>query len=115
MSLPCRHPDPEATRGVCSLCRVYCTDAAYRAKWDGTPPPPPPPPEPYEQWPTWVKAVARMRADGEAGVGDTAHRLLETMGVGWFWQTFVVKLTGNCKCEARRKNLNARHPYPAGG
>lgn len=117
MPPPCKHPEPEKTRDTCSLCRVYCTHEGYRRQWNGLPPQPEAP-VPYEQWPAWVKAMVKWKQEGEAGAGDTAHRLLESMGVDWFWKTFVVKLLGSCKCEQRRRALNQRYPYstdPAGG
>lgn len=116
MHPPYDHPLPPPgqpyTTAYCRICFLYHRNPRFRAFWDGQPPPPPPQPIPEKDWPVWVKGVAKLRQEGEIGVGDTVHRLLTTLGVAWFWQQFMVKMLGNCNCEARRVALNARHPYP---
>ncbi len=112
----CDHPEfagQKYQEGQCAVCWYYYNDLRYRALWDGreVPPPPLPLPVPYADWPPWVKGVAGMRTDGEAGVGDTVKRLLVTSGADWLFRTFVVKLVGDCKCESRRVALNAKYPY----
>ena len=68
-------------------------------------------PIPRERWPRIVRTLARHRAEGERGVGDTAKRVLHRMGgdaLAWLFR----KVTGrDCGCADRRARLNAMYPY----
>lgn len=102
----------------CRYCWLYHNDPRYRALFDGLPQPPPPQPPaevPHDEWPAWVKGLAKWKQEGEVGAGDTVHRLLTTLGAAWVWKTLVVRMLGDCKCEERRAALNAMYPYPSGG
>ena len=60
--------------------------------------------------PGWVRAVARWRVPGEAGVGDTFHRLATSVGadrVMWLAKWFGV----DCGCSGRRQLWNEQYPY----
>lgn len=58
-------------------------------------------------WPAWAKALAKLRADGDVGVGDTVHRLVMGDQVEAMLRTLGVK----CGCTDRRKWMNERFEY----
>jgi hypothetical protein len=69
---------------------------------------------PYNDWPGWARAIASQRIQGEAGVGDTAKRLLETPGVGLMTQGLVAGLAlfgKKCGCARRQAEWNSRYNY----
>ena len=83
---------------------------------DQSPPIPKPAPPmiravPVERWPFVVRVLAARKTEGEAGVGDTAKRLLAKMGaesLAWLYE----KATGRpCGCGDRQGRLNLLFPY----
>ena len=70
---------------------------------------------PEAEWPLAVKALARMRAGGEMGVGDTTKRLLAWIGAESMAAAYR-KLTGkDCGCADKAAKLNALYPYATAG
>lgn len=62
------------------------------------------------EWPLIVRLLALRKREGEAGLGDTVHRLAEALG--GVWMTRMLHRIGvECGCQARREALNARYPY----
>ena len=57
--------------------------------------------------PRWAGLIARWRRPGDAGVGDTFHRLAERFGAEWV----IAKLGIECECEQRRALWNGQYPY----
>lgn len=62
---------------------------------------------PIKPWPTWAKAVAIFRQQGDIGVGDTFHRLAERFGAEWV----IKKLGVDCGCSGRRDVWNFSYRY----
>lgn len=61
----------------------------------------------WHNWPTWAKAVARWRVDGDVGVGDTFHRLAIRVGAENIIRWFGI----DCGCEGRRDKWNKMYRY----
>jgi hypothetical protein len=84
---------------------------AHQRAFVNRPPPRPYAPAPRSEWPFVVRVLAARRQDGEAGVGDTAKRLLHRMGadgLAWLYE----KATGrDCGCANRQERLNRLYPY----
>jgi hypothetical protein len=70
---------------------------------------------PVDRWPAWVAAIAALRRSDDRGVGDTVHRLADSMPA-------VLRNTGialkqwlrgsrSCGCAQDRARLNALYPY----
>ena len=66
-------------------------------------------------WPFWARTVARLRQDGEIGVGDTVARLAGNVGGEAFKRTLKDFAGIDCGCVARQEDLNRRFPYPLDG
>lgn len=64
-----------------------------------------------EPWPVWARLIARRRANGEKGVGDTVERIIGPAVSDAFkvWHYAIFKR--DCKCEQRKAQWNARFPY----
>ncbi len=63
------------------------------------------------EWPEWALALKAQRLAGEAGVGDTAERILGPLGGDGF-KRFFKALTGrDCGCSVRREGLNREFGY----
>lgn len=67
-----------------------------------------PQPIPESAWPCDVRKIGNQRMPGEAGVGDTAKRMLGEAGNK---AQVILKMTIGCTCEERRAWLNAIYPY----
>lgn len=63
--------------------------------------------------PAWVGIVSMFRKAGDAGVGDTAERMLAKVGGTLFKQWFKQTAGRECGCKGRADILNARYPYGA--
>jgi hypothetical protein len=69
---------------------------------------------PNDRWPAWALALATQRIDGEAGVGDTAHRLFHSPGVGLLADGIVAGLAmfrRKCGCTRRQNEWNLKYSY----
>lgn len=66
-------------------------------------------PIPFDQWPSWTKAVALLKSDEDKGIGDTIHRQSGLLGKGFKWA--MVKLGVPCGCDARQDQWNIEYPY----
>lgn len=68
-------------------------------------------PVPRDKWPWWAQAMALVRSDGDAGVGDTIHRRIgpatSEAYARWHKETFKVP----CGCAERRRQYNEQYPY----
>ena len=84
--------------------------------WDALPiavagePPPPPEPFPREKWPWSVRIIARLKQNGEQGIGDTLARLIAGVG-GEQYKALMEAIGVDCGCAARQAHLNAIYPY----
>lgn len=58
----------------------------------------------------WVKLVAILRTDADAGVGDTVQRIAAKFG-GERFKTFAQKIGIPCGCTERQAEWNERYPY----
>jgi hypothetical protein len=67
---------------------------------------------PAKQWPPWARILQRRRLDGEAGLGDTAERIVGALGGEHFKFWFRLVTGHDCKCASRKDWLNAKYPYP---
>lgn len=68
-------------------------------------------PQPRANWPRWAKAIAWLKADADAGVGDTIARVIGPVG-GAAFKAWFKKLTGHsCGCVERQEELNRQYPY----
>ena len=87
-------------------------ERAYREKRAQRPPSPPREPKqavPADKWPTWATLVSKMRADSDAGVGDTIRRQLGVLGEAY---KATLKAWGvPCGCSRRQLEWNAKYPY----
>jgi hypothetical protein len=96
----------------CRPCWLYGNDPRYRELWDG--PAPDSPRLDRSAWPLPARALARLAAAGERGLGDTAARVLAKFG-GEAMKRFYKKLFGrDCGCGSRQAALNRLYPYPRG-
>ena len=76
----------------------------------------PRPPEPlksipHEQWPKWAKALALLKSDEDAGVGDTVHRQLGLLGKAFTATAKALRVP--CDCAERRDEWNILYSYAA--
>ena len=65
---------------------------------------------PYDDWPLWAKAIAALKTDADAGVGDTFDRLSASMGGGVF-KKWSQAAGIPCGCSARKASWNQLYPY----
>ena len=68
-------------------------------------------PIPHEKWPLWALAIARLKKEGETGLGDTITRLIGDARSERFKTWFQRKFGRSCGCEERRAWLNRKYPY----
>lgn len=62
-------------------------------------------------WPRLARLVAKLRKDGERGVGDTLARVFRRIGAKSMADAYTL-LTGQpCGCADRQRKLNERWPY----
>lgn len=66
-------------------------------------------PVPPDQWPAWANAVAKLKVDGDAGVGSTIQRLLGTAGV--MIKALLAGFGIPCGCDQRRAAWDTIYPY----
>lgn len=76
---------------------------------------PPDTPRPNTTPPAWVRAVAALRQPGDAGVGDTIHRIAKSapdtlVGLGIALKRWMTG-SRDCGCERDRRRLNQIYPY----
>jgi hypothetical protein len=64
-------------------------------------------------WPFWARALARLKTDGEAGIGDTVARLLSLVGGAAFKRWHYRRFGHPCGCHRRQAALNRCYPYAA--
>jgi hypothetical protein len=65
------------------------------------------------RWPMWAKAIAALRAEGDAGVGDTVYRLIGPVTSEKFQRWHRLAFGRECGCPERRAEWNVRYPYVA--
>lgn len=65
--------------------------------------------EPF-QWPLWAVTIALLKADTDAGVGDTVERIIGPIG-GQAFKLWAAKLGVDCGCGARKADWNDRFQY----
>jgi hypothetical protein len=86
-----------------AVCRQYRAAASRRASS---------PPKPPKPWPLAARTVAKLRRDGETGVGDTLARLIGSVK-GDRMARWYTRMTGrDCGCADGQAALNQRYPYP---
>ena len=68
-------------------------------------------PIPHEKWPLWSLAIARLKKEGETGLGDTITRMIGHSNSERFKAWFQRKFGKSCGCEERRVWLNRKYPY----
>lgn len=61
-------------------------------------------------WPAWAKIVARNQQPQDIGVGDTAQRLLATLG-GEAFKKMLKRACLPCGCDVRQFEWNVLYPY----
>lgn len=112
----CRDAGPDGERWRAYALPYYDVLAGWPCpkgyEWGSSPLPPSaalvvPAPLP---WPLTIRLIARWRADGDAGVGDTAKR--GTGKAGDLFEKLVKRIGLDCGCPARRARWNALYPYP---
>jgi hypothetical protein len=102
-------------QGVLSGCHMYIdlpADFALKAPLDSLP-------ErksisiavPKEDWPLWARAVARLKKDVDAGVGDTIERVIGKTSSEAFKKWFKAITGHDCGCTQRKEYFNERFPY----
>jgi len=65
----------------------------------------------YAEWPAWAKAIARLKAHPDVGVGDTIARVIGPVG-GDAYKVWFKRLFGkSCGCHERQADLNRSYPY----
>ena len=62
-------------------------------------------------WPMAVVAVARLRKEGDIGLGDTIVHLIGDKNSDRFKRLFHKIVGRTCGCADRQRWLNARFPY----
>ena len=65
----------------------------------------------YEEWPAWAKAVAALKGEEDAGVGDTVHRTVGAARSARFEAWHLRTFGKPCGCTERRRRWNAKYPY----
>jgi hypothetical protein len=108
-----------AYRAHCKTCRSRGADGVeFRAKLTRLGFDDPPdfdckhgiPWEAEQQWPTWAKLVAAMKAPEDKGVGSTIDRKLGLLGAAF---KLTLKALGvPCGCGDRRDLYDKLYPYP---
>lgn len=76
-----------------------------------TPSTPPASAIPQNKWPIFIRAIAKFRAIGDIGLGDTIVHLLGPNRSDRFKKWFTRKFGRSCGCTERQKWLNLRYPY----
>lgn len=64
-----------------------------------------------DQWPLTARIIAKLRADSDAGLGDTIHRNLDRFGaeaMQWLYKRII---GSDCGCANRQAKLNRMFPY----
>jgi hypothetical protein len=87
----------------------------YGLEWGANPEsidtsPQPIQPVPRDQWPLAVRVVARLKRDGEPGIGTTLARLIAGVG-GEQYKRLMKRIGIDCGCAARQAMLDATYPY----
>lgn len=76
---------------------------------------PPPQPRPVTEWPLTARILAKLRAESDAGLGDTIHRHLARFGADAM-KRFYKRITGSdCGCANRQDKINRMFPYDKSG
>jgi hypothetical protein len=92
-------------REMCRGENVSPSDASYfRAKWEREAGPPKP-------WPLFARGLRLLRANGDAGIGDTVARNLHRLGADAMVKLYARLVGRDCGCEDRRQRLNQLFPY----
>lgn len=70
----------------------------------------PPQPVPRAEWPTWAKGLALLSKAEDAGIGDTAHRVIGDFASEKFslWHKLIFGTP--CQCAARQAQWNQQYP-----
>lgn len=66
---------------------------------------------PFEQWPWYIKKIAKAKIPSDKGVGDTSKRLFGVVGGEMFKSAFKALTGTDCNCEARQESWNEIYPY----
>ena len=100
---PSGYYDDVLSRGVVIGDSVHLTDEAkaeLRRKYST-----------FNQWPTWAATIAKLKADGDTGIGDTIARVIGPVGGAAFKRYFKTIFGKSCGCDERQDALNRRYPY----
>lgn len=66
---------------------------------------------PFDSWPLWARSIARLRAQGDQGVGDTVERIIGPDNgdklKAWYQKTFHRV----CGCDGRKADWNIKYNY----
>lgn len=103
----CPHGKLRVSVGTCARCSKFVDSG--KARTTAAAATVPPQPVPRDQWPTWAKAIAAMKADTDTGVGSTVDRLLGTFGK--VYKATLKAMGVPCGCNERRAEWDARYPY----
>lgn len=68
-------------------------------------------PVPRDQWPLWANLLAAKRTPADAGVGDTAVRIIGPTASDKFKKWFKHVFGRDCSCEKRQAQWNSQYPY----
>lgn len=67
-----------------------------------------------DKYPRWVRSIAAWSKPGEIGVGDTFHRIAESIGAEHLSR--LIKWFGiDCGCANRREKWNELYRYDDNG
>lgn len=64
-----------------------------------------------DEWPVAARLVARLRARGDRGVGDTIARSLDKLGAKAMKRLYRIIMGADCGCADRQARLNERFRY----
>ena len=66
---------------------------------------------PESEWPFWAKQVAKMRQDGDIGVGDTIARTIGVKTSQTFKSWYKDLFNKDCGCDFRQDLWNKQYKY----
>jgi hypothetical protein len=64
-----------------------------------------------QNWPLFIRAIAKFRKPADLGIGDTTVHLIGDTRSMKFKKWFQKKFGTNCGCTERQAWLNRRYPY----
>lgn len=102
------HPPRQSCDGVncaadCHFRKLAATRPDYVALWNPSAAP--------RKWPRAIRAIGKLRAAGDQGIGDTIARHLTRFGADAL-KSIYRQITGtDCGCSDRQAALNWMFPY----